>query len=585
MTAPSPAGVAAGGTGAEAIRAALTEAARALGAPDDVDPILERPRDPAFGDWATNLAMTLARPLRQKPREIADALVARMDLAAAGVRAAEVAGAGFINFRLDPAFVARGLAPIIEQGDAFGRDAAWAGERVVVEFVSANPTGPLHVGHGRQAALGDAISTLLAWQGWEVSREFYYNDAGAQIENLAKSVWARLAQRAGVDAALPDGGYHGDYIAEIADDLVRARDVAGEPAVDADVRRAGAEAIAAGRRPDDVELFEAVRAHAVAALRAEQDLDLRAFGVAFDTYYLESSLYTDGRVDGAVRALVDAGATYEQDGALFLRTTAYGDDKDRVMRRSAARGGEYTYFVPDVAYHVTKWERGYRRAINVQGSDHHGTTARVRAGLQAAGLGIPEGYPEYVLHQMVTVVRGGEEVKISKRAGSYVTVRDLIDWVGRDAVRYFYLMRRGDSHLVFDVDLARSESDENPVYRVQMAHARMCGIFRTGGFDASAFDASAVEWALLAEPAEQELVTKLVDFPRVVSQAAESLEPHRVAAYLLEAANLAHAWYHKHHVLGQEPGLQVARLALARAAQVVIRNGLALLGISAPERM
>jgi arginyl-tRNA synthetase len=577
--------VAAGGTGAEAIRAALTEAARALGAPDDVDPILERPRDPAFGDWATNLAMTLARPLRQKPREIADALVARMDLAAAGVRAAEVAGAGFINFRLDPAFVARGLAPIIEQGDAFGRDAAWAGERVVVEFVSANPTGPLHVGHGRQAALGDAISTLLAWQGWEVSREYYYNDAGAQIENLAKSVWARLAQRGGVDAALPDGGYHGDYIGEIADDFVRARDVAGEPAVDADVLRAGAEAIAAGRRPDDVELFEAVRAHAVAALRAEQDLDLRAFGVAFDTYYLESSLYTDGRVDGAVRALVDAGATYEQDGALFLRTTAYGDDKDRVMRRSAAKGGEYTYFVPDVAYHVTKWERGYRRAINVQGSDHHGTTARVRAGLQAAGLGIPEGYPEYVLHQMVTVVRGGEEVKISKRAGSYVTVRDLIDWVGRDAVRYFYLMRRGDSHLVFDVDLARSESDENPVYRVQMAHARMCGIFRTGGFDASAFDASAVEWALLAEPAEQELVTKLVDFPRVVSQAAESLEPHRVAAYLLEAANLAHAWYHKHHVLGQEPGLQVARLALARAAQVVIRNGLALLGISAPERM
>jgi len=585
VTAPSPAGVAAGGTGAEAIRAALTEAARALGAPDDVDPILERPRDPAFGDWATNLAMTLARPLRQKPREIADALVARMDLAAAGVRAAEVAGAGFINFRLDPAFVARGLAPIIEQGDAFGRDAAWAGERVVVEFVSANPTGPLHVGHGRQAALGDAISTLLAWQGWEVSREYYYNDAGAQIENLAKSVWARLAQRAGIDAALPDGGYHGDYIAEIADDLVRARDVAGEPAVDADVLRAGAEAIAAGRRPGDAELFEAVRAHAVAALRAEQDLDLRAFGVAFDTYYLESSLYTDGRVDGAVRALVDAGATYEQDGALFLRTTAYGDDKDRVMRRSAAKGGEYTYFVPDVAYHVTKWERGYRRAINVQGSDHHGTTARVRAGLQAAGLGIPEGYPEYVLHQMVTVVRGGEEVKISKRAGSYVTVRDLIDWVGRDAVRYFYLMRRGDSHLVFDVDLARSESDENPVYRVQMAHARMCGIFRTGGFDASAFDASAVEWALLAEPAEQELVTKLVDFPRVVSQAAESLEPHRVAAYLLEAANLAHAWYHKHHVLGQEPGLQVARLALARAAQVVIRNGLALLGISAPERM
>jgi arginyl-tRNA synthetase len=529
--------------------------------------------------------MTLARPLRRKPREIADALVERMDLAGAGVRAAEVAGAGFINFRLDPAAVARGLAPIIEQGDAFGRDAAWQGERVVVEFVSATPTGPLHVGHGRQAALGDAIATLLAWQGWDVSREFYYNDGGAQIENLAKSVWVRLARQAGVDAALPDGGYHGDYIAEIAEDFVRARDVAGEPAVDAGVLRDGAEAIAAGRRPADAELFEAVRVHAVAALRGEQDLDLRAFGVAFDTYYLESSLYTDGRVARTVDALVDAGATYEQDGALFLRTTTYGDDKDRVMRRSAARGGDYTYFVPDVAYHVTKWERGFQRAINVQGSDHHGTTTRVRAGLQALGMGVPEGYPEYVLHQMVTVVRGGEEVKISKRAGSYVTVRDLIDWVGRDAVRYFYLMRRGDSHLVFDVDLAVSESDENPVYRVQMAHARMCGIFRTGGYDAGAFDAGAVDWSLLAEPAEQELVTKLVDFPRVLSQAAESLEPHRVASYLLEAANLAHAWYHKHHVLGQEPPLQVARLALARSAQVVIRNGLAVLGISAPERM
>ena len=580
MTAPSPSL-----TGAEAIRAALTDAARAMGGPDEVDVVLERPRDTAFGDWTTNLAMTLARPLRQRPRDIADALIARMDLAAAGVRAAEVAGAGFINFRLDPAFVARGLAPIVEQGDAFGRDAAWAGERVVVEFVSANPTGPLHVGHGRQAALGDAIATLLAWQGWDVSREFYYNDAGAQIENLAKSVWVRLAEGGGVDARLPDGGYHGDYIAEIADDFVRARDVAGEPAVDAGVLRAGTDAIASGQRPADAELFEQVRAHATAALRAEQDLDLRAFGVAFDTYYLESSLYTDGRVDRTVRALEASGATYEQDGALFLRTTAYGDDKDRVMRRSAAKGGDYTYFVPDVAYHVTKWERGYERAINVQGSDHHGTTARVRAGLQALGMGVPEGYPEYVLHQMVTVMRGGEEVKISKRAGSYVTVRDLIDWAGRDAVRYFYLMRRGDSHLVFDVDLARSESDENPVYRVQMAHARMCGIFRTGGFDSGAFDAAAVNWSLLAEPAEQELVTKLVDFPRVASQAAEALEPHRVAAYLLEAANLAHAWYHKHHVLGQEPGLQAARLALARAAQIVIRNGLAALGISAPERM
>ncbi|GJG87647.1 arginine--tRNA ligase [Gemmatimonadetes bacterium T265] len=569
--------------GPDAIRAALVAAARDLGAEGEVDVVLERPRDPAFGDWTTNLAMTLARALRRKPRDIADALAGRLDLAAAGVRAVEVAGAGFLNFRLDPAVVARGIASILAAGADYGRDAAWAGERVVVEFVSANPTGPLHVGHGRQAALGDAVSALLAWQGWDVSREFYYNDAGAQIENLARSLWARVAQRADVAAALPDGGYHGEYVAELADAFV-----AEHGAPDPEVLHEGAIRLAEGRRPEQGHLFEQMRRFAVAALRAEQDLDLRAFGVAFGTYYLESSLYEDGRVDRVVRALVDAGATYEQDGALFLRTTPYGDDKDRVMRRSAAKGGEYTYFVPDVAYHVTKWERGFRRAVNVQGSDHHGTTARVRAGLQALGIGIPAGYPEYVLHQLVTVVRGGEEVKISKRAGSYVTVRDLIDWVGRDAVRYFYLMRKGDSHLVFDVDLARSESDENPVYRVQMAHARMSGIFRNAGLeglDVDALLAGPVDYALLAEPAEQELVTKLVDFPRVVSQAAESLEPHRVAAYLLEAANLAHAWYHKHHVLGEAPALTTARLALARATQTVLRNALTLLGITAPDRM
>ena len=569
--------------GPDAIRAALVAAARDIGADESVDVVLERPRDPSFGDWTTNLAMTLARTLRRKPREIADALVARLDVGAAGVRAVEVAGAGFLNFRLDPAVVARGIAPILALGADYGRDAAWAGERVVVEFVSANPTGPLHVGHGRQAALGDAVSALLAWSGWTVSREFYYNDAGAQIENLAKTVWARVAQRAGATAAIPDGGYHGEYVAEIADAFIAEQ---GMP--DREVLHEGAIRIAEGLRPEQGHLFEQMRRFAVAALRGEQDLDLRAFGVAFDHYYLESSLYADGRVDRTVRALVEAGATYEQDGALFLRTTPFGDDKDRVMRRSAEKGGEYTYFVPDVAYHVTKWERGYARAINVQGSDHHGTTARVRAGLQALGAGIPAGYPEYVLHQMVTVVRGGEEVKISKRAGSYVTVRDLIDWVGRDAVRYFYLMRKGDSHLVFDVDLARSESDENPVYRVQMAHARMSGIFRNAGIeglDVDALLAGPVDYGLLSEPAEQELVTKLVDFPRLVAQAAETLEPHRVAAYLLETANLAHAWYHKHHVLNEAPALTTARLALARATQTVLRNALTLLGISAPDRM
>ncbi|MCU0647742.1 MAG: arginine--tRNA ligase [Gemmatimonadaceae bacterium] len=462
------------------LRAEVARAARAIGAPDDFVPVLERPRDLAHGDWATNAAMALARPLARKPREVAEALVAAMRLADVDVATADIAGPGFINFRFDPAAMARGLETILAAGTAFGMSTAGNGQQAVVEFVSANPTGPLHVGHGRQAALGDAISALLAATGWQVSREFYYNDAGTQIDNLARSLWVRVAEVCAIPATIPEGGYNGEYIAEIARSWL-----AQHPAPDAGVLREGVQAILEGRRPADGALLEAFRAFAVAALRAEQDLDLKAFGVAFDTYYLESSLYADGRVARTVDALIASGHTYEEDGALFLRTTAFGDDKDRVMRKSAAKGGDYTYFVPDVAYHVTKWERGFRRAINVQGADHHSTTTRVRAGLQALGIGIPEGYPEYVLHQMVTVTKGGEEVKISKRAGSYVTVRDLIDWVGRDAVRYFFLMRKGDSQLQFDVDLARSESEENPIYYIQMAHARLAGIFRVGGIDPS----------------------------------------------------------------------------------------------------
>ena len=549
-------------THADALRAELVRAARTLGAPDDVAPILERPRDPSFGDWATNLAMTLAKPLGKKPREIAEALIAAMDTATVGVIAAEIAGPGFLNFRLDPGFQARGLLAILEAPHAFGRLDIGHGERVVVEFVSANPTGPLHVGHGRQAALGDAISTLLEYTGWTVDREFYYNDAGAQIANLAKSTRAQVRALGGEPLDIPEGGYHGDYIREIAE-----RYLADHPGD------------AAG---DDL---AAMQAYAVAALRHEQDLDLQAFGVKFDTYYLESSLYTDGSVHNTVEALKASGHTYEEDGALFLRTTTFGDDKDRVMKKSAAKGGDYTYFVPDVAYHVTKWERGYRRAINVQGADHHSTITRVRAGLQALNIGIPQGYPDYVLHQMVTVVKGGEEVKISKRAGSYVTVRDLIDEVGRDAVRYFYLMRKGDSQLVFDVDLARSQSEENPVYYVQMAHARMCGIFRVGEIDAATVTGRDVDLSVLSEPAEQELVKQLLDFPATVKGAADHLEPHRIAAWLLETARAAHTWYHKHHVLGEPEAITRARLVLARATQLGIAAGLRILGLTAPERM
>ncbi len=541
------------------IRAELVRAARALGAPDDVNPVLERPRDPSHGDWATNLAMTLSKSLKRKPADIAAALIAELRLADAGVSEATIAGPGFINFRIAAGSLASGLATVIAQGPAYGRSADQRPDKVVVEFVSANPTGPLHVGHGRQAALGDAISALLEHTGWTVTREFYYNDGGVQINNLALSVQARLREIAGAPLGIPEGGYHGEYIVEIA--------------------RAYAEAHPADAGGDDL---DAVRVHAVKALRHEQDLDLKAFGVQFDVYYLESSLYTDGKVEETVAMLGKAGHTFEQDGALWLRTTDFGDDKDRVMRK---RDGTYTYFVPDVAYHVVKWQRGFTRAINVQGADHHGTTTRVRAGLQALEIGIPTDYPEYVLHQMVTVMRGGEEVKISKRAGSYVTVRDLIDEVGRDAVRYFFLMRKGDSQLVFDVDLARSQSEENPVYYIQMAHARLSNIFRVGAIDPLTIDPTHTHWECLAEPEERELIKALLDWPRLVQGAAEAVEPHRVANYLLETARLIHTWYHKHHVLGEPEHIMHARLVLARAARVVLQNGLSVLGITAPERM
>jgi arginyl-tRNA synthetase len=541
------------------IRAELVRAARALGVTESVEPVMERPRDPAHGDWATNLAMTLARPLKKKPAEIAKDLIAAMNLDDAGVADATVAGPGFINFRIAAGSLASSLTTILEERELFGRSFAGTDKPVNVEFVSANPTGPLHVGHGRQAALGDAISRLLAYTGWKVSREFYYNDGGGQINNLALSVQAHLRATNGAALEIPEGGYHGEYIGEIA-----AR-YAAENAGD--------------KRGDNL---DEVRKFAVKALRAEQDLDLQAFGVNFETYFLESSLYTDGKVDETVAALGTAGHTFEQDGALWLKTTDYGDDKDRVMRKS---DGSYTYFTPDVAYHVTKWQRGFHRAIDVQGADHHSTVTRVRAGLQALEIGIPAGYPEYVLHQMVTVMKGGEEMKISKRAGSYVTVRDLIDEVGRDAVRYFFLMRKGDSQLVFDIDLARSQSEENPVYYVQMAHARLSGIFRVGEIDVETITSDGVRWECLAEPEERELIKLLLDWPKLVQGAAESLEPHRVANYLLETARLVHTWYHKHHVLNEPEHIMRARLVLAKSARIVIANALGVLGISAPERM
>ncbi|HEY2852396.1 MAG TPA: arginine--tRNA ligase [Gemmatimonadaceae bacterium] len=546
----------------EQLRAELTRAARSLGAPDAIEPVLERPRDPAFGDWATNLAMVLAKPLRSKPRDVAQGIVNAIDFRRAGIRSAEIAGPGFINFRVDGDVVSDGIAALIRASESYGHADVGHGQPVNVEFVSANPTGPLHVGHGRQAALGDAIASLLEWTGWRVSREFYYNDAGAQIDNLARSVQARVRQLAGEEGEIPPDGYHGEYIKDIAEKYLAAHN-------------------------DDTrgENLEAIQRFAVAELRKEQDLDLQAFGVTFDVYYLETSLYTDGRVDDTVQRLIGARHTYEKDGALWLRTTDFGDDKDRVMRKSEQFGSSYTYFVPDVAYHITKWERGFHRAINVQGADHHSTVTRVRVGLQALEMGIPAGYPEYVLHQMVSLQRGGEEVKFSKRTGTIVSIRELVEEVGRDAVRWFFLMRKGDSPLTFDIDLARSQSDDNPVYYVQMAHARMSGIFRVGEIDASSIRAEDGDFDALSLPEEQELMKALLDFPSVVSGAAEALEPQRLTAYLHDTAKKIHHWYHTAHVLNEPEPIMRARLVLARAAQIVIRNGLNALGISAPERM
>jgi arginyl-tRNA synthetase len=480
----------------------------------------------------------------------------------------EIAGPGFINLRLTPATRQAVIAEVLRAGDAFGRAAATS-QRVLVEFVSANPTGPLHLGHARQAALGDAICHLFDTQGWQVTREFYYNDAGVQIATLATSVQARIRGLKPGDAAWPDTAYNGDYIADIAADFMSGKTV-----------KADDRAFTASGDPDDL---DGIRQFAVAYLRHEQDLDLQAFGLRFDQYFLESSLYSSGRVETTVARLVSAGKTYESEGALWLRTTEYGDDKDRVMRKS---DGTYTYFVPDVAYHIHKFERGYTRAINIQGSDHHGTVARVRAGLQAAGVGIPQGYPDYVLHKMVTVMKGGQEVKISKRAGSYVTLRDLIDWTSRDAVRFFLISRKGDTEFVFDIDLALKQNDENPVFYVQYAHARICSVIQQyadkGGSIATLGDA---DLSLLVAPAEDALMLKLAEYPAMLAGAAAGLAPHDVAFYLREVAGAFHSYYAAERFLVDDPALTQARLALLAATRQVLRNALAVLGVSAPEKM
>ena len=560
----------------EELRQALAEVLRKLAPEVTVAAAFESPRQASHGDLAITAAMTLAKPLRRPPRDVATALVEALQREEAfqrWVQSLEIAGPGFVNLRLSPAARQSVVREVLEAGACFGHQPPQPG-RLMVEFVSANPTGPLHVGHGRNAALGDTLANLLATQGWSVHREFYYNDAGVQINNLALSVQARLRGLKPGDAAWPESAYNGEYIADIA------RDFAGRQTVKADDRQFTASG--------DVEDLDGIRQFAVAYLRHEQDLDLQAFGVHFDEYYLESSLYSSGRVEQTVQRLVASGHTYEEGGALWLRTTGYGDDKDRVMRKS---DGTYTYFVPDVAYHVTKHERGYSKVINVQGTDHHGTVARVRAGLQAisehAGLGIPAGYPDYALYKMITVMRGGQEVKLSKRAGSYVTLRDLIEWTSRDAVRFFLVSRKSDTEFVFDIDLALKQSDENPVFYVQYAHARICSVlaqYRVRA-EAQGADLQGADLSRLTEPAEAALMLALAEYPEVLTRAAADLAPHDIAFYARNLAAAFHSCYAAVRFLVDDAELARARMALLQATRQVLASSLAVLGVSAPEAM
>ncbi len=528
----------------------------------------ESPKVAEHGDFACTAAMQLAKGLKLNPRALAETLCAALlanPVFARWVQAIEMAGPGFINIRLKPQAKQEVVREVLAAGAQFGWQEP-VGKKMMVEFVSANPTGPLHVGHGRQGALGDAICSLFQTQGWQVHREFYYNDAGVQIATLASSTQLRAKGFKPGDPEWPELAYNGDYIADIAADFLAKKTVKSD---DREFTASG-----------DVDALDDIRLFAVAYLRHEQDLDLRAFAVRFDHYFLESSLYLSGKVDAVVQRLHDAGKTYELDGALWLKSTEYGDDKDRVMRKG---DGSYTYFVPDVAYHIDKWERGFSKAINIQGTDHHGTIARVRAGLQAANLGIPLGYPDYVLHTMIRVMRGGEEVKISKRAGSYVTLRDLIDWTSKDAVRFFLLSRKPDTEYVFDVDLALAQNNDNPVFYVQYAHARICSVLSAWGGDVAALNA--VDLTPLQSPQALALMLQLAKFPEMLSSAARDFAPHDVTFYLRDLAACYHSYYDAERILVDDEAVKLARLALVAASAQVLHNGLNVLGVSAPQKM
>ena len=543
----------------DTLRAELSRVAARFGA-DGLDFVLERPRDAGHGDLATNLAMLLARRERANPRKTAERVLEELKLPPTLIARTEIAGPGFINFWLAQDQLESAHGQILRAGRAYGRSTWGAGLKVNVEFVSANPTGPLHVGHGRGAALGDAIASLLEWTGHLVTREFYVNDAGVQIDKLAQSLWARIRQEAGHQAEIPEGGYHGEYLRENAREVLER------------------EGRGFAELPSN-EGIQRARTLVVRLQRTEQDQDLAQFGVRFDVISSEQAAYDTGRVNRAIELLESRGLTYESEGALWLRTTEFGDDKDRVLRKG---DGTLTYLAPDIAYHMDKHERGFDRVIDVWGADHHGYIPRMRAAL--AALGYPPEFFDVELVQLVRVVRGNEEVKMSKRSGEFVTLRDLYEEVGVDAARYFFLARKGASPLDFDVELAKKQTDENPIFYVQMAHARLSGIFRTAQREPDTVTGNLDLQALPAQE-DTDLLKKLVQFPEVIEKAAREREPHRVTVYLHELATVAHGWYHRTRTLGEAAEIECARLLLARAARIVLANGLAVLGISAPDRM
>ena len=563
--------------------ASLFETALSNMGVNGVSILLERPKVADHGDLACNVAMQLARVLKKSPRDIASQLVSEIETlpeSRALVKSLEIAGPGFINMRLSQQAKTFAIREVLRLGSDFGKNKDHAGESILIEYVSANPTGPLHLGHARQGALGDVLSNLMRTQGWNVCREFYYNDAGVQIQTLTESVRLRIKELLGETITFPENGYQGLYIKDIAKDFLDKKTIR---------TRDGQEITASG----NVEDVDSIRAFSVGYLKNEQDSDLNALGVSFDNFYLESSLYSDGLVERAVNALIASGHTYEQDGALWLRTTdfkEFGDDKDRVMRK---QDGHYTYFVPDVAYHLSKFERGFVKAVDIQGSDHHGTTARVRIGVQVAGqqlgLNVPKVFPVYVLHKMLKVIKNGEEVKMSKRSGTYVTLRDLVNWVGKDAARFFLVSRKADSEFVFDIDLALSQSDENPVYYLQYAHARICSVFaqaKEKGFSIPTQEAIAeMDLSALSDKNAQALIARISEFPETLSVAAKECAPHTLCFYLKDLAGDFHAFYNAERVLVEDEAVRNARLALLLAARQVLRNGLDLLGVSAPEKM